>query len=693
MNSASRFIPRFGRATQGRAVPVNAPVTPLRPAPEAQIPIPQTEPRSASEAQLPIPQTEPRPATQAQRSAPRTEPRLATQVQRPIPQTEQRSSTQSQTPSQGQSSTLTRAASVQKPQTKGKARASEAGGQLNVRQKSDKVARRMEPLEIEAKRRAIEQRILELEKMEKDLKSQEETYKARRRADPASFATDDDSSVQTPPLRGGWRRRAGLVPRTNTVPLTEEQRAADAIWPPGRRIEEARKALQRRKNPSGRPFGPSNGGLDVNNDLSRIDSEGDDAATNSNTNVAPTRSTPHDPSFLAGEGNDAATNSNTNATPARFTPHDPSFPVGDPYSARPARGSYFGPTPSKLEGGNLFRNVEADQESAANYLFRTPRGEPIVQFNKTGHFQLPDESSSDEDEASSSTAKAPAPQTPSEKPVPKILSASPWRVPGTPTPTAAAQATQIEGSAPAATPALKGILKNTSYTPKVYPKGQWEPYKETIARNKREAAEALAREIAEDARKRELAEEARKNIASKTAIAKAAALKYAPKEPSKLNFVEQAASSPLATPSEKSSIEGTSSAETGVGSPTAVEGAEALSATQGENDALTDDGSDNGSTSSADSQEDESWRGDYQMSRRAIDFVNANFTPIDAEAAGKAVRADYDEWLKTYEPTGPVFSPRVQEWLNSPKVLQCIAEDAPVIAAEIQRSIQRGFPL
>lgn len=637
VNSAARFIPRFGRATQGRAAPVNAPDTPSQP---------------------------------------------STQVQRPVPQTEPRPTTQPQTPSQGLSSTLTRAASVQKPQTKGKARVSEAVAQLNVRKKADKFARRMEPLEIEAKRRAIEQRILELEQMDKDLKLQEEKHEARLQAGTA----EERPSIQTPAFRGGWRKRAGLVSKTNTIPQTEEEQAANALWPPGRRIAEAQQALQRRKNPSGRIRGPLNKGSDINDNLSPAGNEGDDAATSSNTNGAP----------------------------AHFTPHDPSYPVGDPYSARPARGSFFheGPSPTKLHGGNLFRNVDADHETASSYLFHTPRGEPIVQFNKTGHFQLPDESSSDEDEPSSSATRTPAPQTSTEEPAPKIFSASPLRIPETPTPAAAAPATQSVSSVLTATPVLKGILKNTSYTPKVYPKGQWEPYQETIARNKREAAEALARDKAEDARKRELAEEARKKaiiqdeeakkaiiqeeaMASKRAIAKAAALKYAPKEPSKLNFVEQAASSPLAAPSEKSFNEAASSAEMGEVSPTAIEGAEAPSAAQDENDALTDDGSDNGSTSSADSQENVAWRGNFPMSQRAIGFVNSQFTSIDVEAAAKEVRADYNEFLKTYKPTGPEtkFSPRVQEWLNSAEVQRCIEEDTPIIAAEIRRSFERGYAL
>ena len=530
----------------------------------------------------------------------------------------------------------------------------------------------MEPLEIEAKRRAVEQRIRELEQMEKDLKLQEETYEARRLAGPAPPTTDDDSSIRFPPLRGGWRKRAGLVPNTKTTPQTEEERAADAIWPPGRRIAEARQALQRRKNPSGRIFGPSNGGLDNNDD-----------------------------SYPVGnEGYGAAISSNTNETPVPFTPHDSSYPVGDPYSARPARGLYFheGPTPSRWPGGNLFRNVDADQETAANLLFRTPRGERIVQFNKSGHFQLPEESSSDEDEASNSATSTPAPATSTKEPLPKIFSASPLRIPDTPTPAATAQGTQTGSSAPAAAPVLKGILKNTSYTPKVYPKGQWPPYKETIARNKREAAEALARDIAEDNRKLEMAEESRKKklkqeetIARNSAVAKANALKYAPKA---LNFVEQAASSPPAAPSENSFIEGPSSAETRDDSPTVAEGAEASSAAQGENVALTDDGSDEDSNSSADSPVDDAWRGNYPMSRRAIDLVNANFNSADAEIAGNEVRADYEEFLKTYTPPpAPKFTPRVQAWLNSPEVQACIEADTPHIAAEIRRSFERGFPL
>ena len=353
-----------------------------------------------------------------------------------------------------------------------------------------------------------------------------------------------------------------------------------------------------------------------------------------------------------------------------------------------------------MHGGNLFRNADADEETVASHLFRTPRGDPIVQFNKAGHFQVPDESSSDEEE-SEIALKTPAPQKSNEAPKPKILLASPWRAPGTPAPAAAAQATQSGSSAPAATPVLKGILKNTSYTPKVYPYGQWEPRQETIARNRREALEAIEREKAENARKRELAEEARKKaiveeetIARNTATAKAHALKYAPKEPSKLNFVEQAASSPPAAPSEKSFIEATSSAETGDNSPTATKGAEASPAAQDEDDALTDNGSDDGSSSSEGSEEDDSWRGDYPMSARAIKWVNSQeLTAADVEASAKKIREEFEEFKKTWVCPDFKCTPRVRAWLESDEVQACVREDTPIIAAEIRRSFERGYAL
>ena len=607
VNSAVRFIPRFRRVP---ATPLDAPATPPQP---------------------------------------------TSQVQRPLPRTEPRPTTQPQTPSRGLSKTLTRAASVQKPHTKGKARTTEASGRLNAKKRAEKLAKKMELNEIEIQRRVLEQRQRDLQREQEELSKAEEIYKAQQAAKPPP-TTDQGPSQPTPAWRGAWRKHAGIGAVAAANPESEAEQTAKGTWPVGKRIKEARRAkkLQRRQNSPERIPGPSNGGFGMNDEYFTVDSDEDDDTTG----------------HLG------------NKPLPRFTPNDPSFPVGDPTMARPALGSYFqqAPTEPELHGGNLFRDVDAEEETAsraaevkeaaAKLPPRTPTGDVIT--NLDGYFTVPYDSSSDEDEESAIVVTTPAPEKPAEKifsgpAFPSIARQdleSPTPAAPAPAPAEVAeQATHPIDAAPASTPtgALKGILK---HTPQKTPswqldrnrKFQWMPREDAIAK------------------------------------VRAHYTRYAPEKPSKLSFAEQAASSP-APPSE-STTEPAIPADTRAPSPPPVTSAAAETSLAAQDAvAVANVASDNASTSSEEAEEANTWLGDHQMSPKVIDFINANFSDLDVDLAAQEVAEDFAEFMKTWKSPDPEFSPRVQAWLDSPEVQACIDRDSDIIAAEIGRSMERGFAL
>ena len=77
--------------------------------------------------------------------------------------------------------------------------------------------------------------------------------------------------------------------------------------------------------------------------------------------------------------------------------------------------------------------------------------------------------------------------------------------------------------------------------------------------------------------------------------------------------------------------------------------------------------------------------------RKVADFIENNWTEEDEEAAANDFLAGYEEFMKTYVKPSTGFTSRVESWLKSPEVERAAEEDAEEIAADIEKSLARGF--
>lgn len=219
----------------------------------------------------------------------------------------------------------------------------------------------------------------ELEAKRAALQREEEALKMERELHDAHIAGNADGLYTS---RYGFQlKNKKKLEKTREGALFGPPREPNA---PGSRIAEARSEAKRKRRKSSPEVipNPDGGGYGINDKYFFNSDSSDDDST--------------------------STTSRGRKAPRLDDPRDSSLPVGDPHRARPATGAFVHDEVDEpqLHGGNIFRDVDADEETAAKAAkakkaapklpLMTPNGIKIT--NLSGHFTVPSDSDSSSDE-------------------------------------------------------------------------------------------------------------------------------------------------------------------------------------------------------------------------------------------------------------------------------------------------------
>lgn len=444
---------------------------------------------------------------------------------------------------------------------------------------------------------------------------------------------------------------------------------------PGSRIAEARAEAKRKRRKSSPKVipNPDGGGYGINDKYFFTSDSSDDDSTPTTT-----------------RGRKA---------PRLDDPRDSSLPIGDPHRARPATGAYVHDDVDEpqLHGGNIFRDVDADEETAAKAAkakrakkaapklpLMTPNGIKIT--NLSGHFTVPSDSDSSSDEDSNpGIAQTPAPKRSVKESLGELSifrGDTPSR-PERPSPQKSAVPAEHTESLP---PIPRAPTPSHATLPISPIKSRAPPGKvgERTARfiQSAKAADAAKRK-ADQLERDEKADKADDSESLKSARAKA--LQFTPRAPSNLRESHLVDGSPL-VPSEKPVVQPSMAAEERAQTPPPISPSLINNST-----AAADSVSPNKGTI-AQYPPDEmvcihglwvrgkvaNWAAQHPPGQEQIDDMYL------------MIKEECTQYVKDH-PTPPLFSERVEAAARTPEFRQAVEELGEQLVPEIQNSFTRGF--
>ena len=443
---------------------------------------------------------------------------------------------------------------------------------------------------------------------------------------------------------------------------------------PGSRIAEARAEAKRKRRKSSPKVipNPDGGGYGINDKYFFTSDSSDDDSTSTTTRGK--------------------------KTPRLDDPRDSSLPVGDPHRARPATGAYVHDDVDEpqLHGGNIFRDVDAGEETAAKAAKArkakkaapklppmTPNGIKIT--NLSGHFTVPSDSdSSSEEDGDLGIAQTPAPKRSVKESLGEMsIFRGDTPRPERPSPQKSVVPAEHTESLP---PIPRAPTPSHATLPISPIKSRAPPGKvgERTARFIQSAKAADAAKRKADQLERD--EKADKADSESLKSARAKALQFTPRAPSNLRESHLVDSSPL-VPSEKSVTQPSIAAEERAPTPSPNVTEVSPSLDEHSADLVSPD---EGTIVQYPPDEMVCIRGLWVRGKVANEAAKHPPSEEQIDAMYLMIKEECTQYMEDY-PTPPLFSERVEAVARTPEFRQAVEELGEQLVPEIQNSFTRGF--